>query len=111
MTVQLLESRGSEPHRSAVELERDLPEEQFRKGRQVVEPLPKRRNLQNDRVDPEVEVGPERLLLDESLEILVGGGDQADVDLALAHVAETPEFLLLQHLQELRLDGERHVPD
>ena len=56
---------------------------------------PKRRNLQDDRVDSEEEIGPECLLLDESVEVLVRGGDQADVDLALAHIAEAPEFLLL----------------
>src|ERR1035441_5568092 len=89
----------------------ELPEEQFRERGQIVGPLPKRRNLQDDRVDSEVEIGPECLLLYVSVEVLVRGGDQADVDLALAHVAEAPEFLLLQHLQELRLDGERHVPD
>src|SRR5664280_1294061 len=111
MSVELLESRGCKPHRFAIELERDLPEEQFRERGQIVGPLPKRRNLQDDRVDSEVEIGPECLLLDESVEVLVRGGDQADVDLALAHVAEAPEFLLLQHLQELRLDGEWHVPD
>ena len=39
------------------------------------------------------------------------GRDQADVDLPFAHVAEPPEFLLFQDLQELRLDGERNIPD
>src|ERR1035441_4192897 len=95
MSVELLESRGCKPHRFAIELERDLPEEQFRERGQIVGPLPKRRNLQDDRVDSEVEIGPECLLLDESVEVLVRGGDQADVDLALAHIAEAPEFLLL----------------
>src|ERR1035437_2938840 len=44
MSVKLLESRGGKPHRSAIELERDLPEEQFRERGQIVGPLPKRRN-------------------------------------------------------------------
>ena len=50
-------------------------------------PVAERRDDQRDRADPEVEVAAEPLLAGRAGEVLVGGGDQADVDLA---VAESP---------------------
>ncbi len=41
----------------------------------------------------------------------MGGGDDADVDLAASLGAEGPDFTLLQHAQELGLHGEAHLAD
>ena len=66
---------------------------------------------QGDRTDPVVEVAPEAVLADEVQQVLVRRGDEPDVHLAVAHVAQTPEAFLLQNLEELGLDGGVHVPD
>src|SRR5262249_21664503 len=50
-------------------------------------------------------------LLDELLEVLVRGRDETDVDVAIAHAAHTAKLLLLDHLEQLRLDLQVHVAD
>jgi hypothetical protein len=56
---------------------------------------------------PEVEVLAEPALLDLLLEVPVGGGHEADVDLVLLDVAEPGEAVGLEHAQELGLRGQR----
>jgi hypothetical protein len=44
-------------------------------------------------------------------QIPVRGGNKANVDEALSHIAETAERLFLQYLQQLWLDLNIQVPD
>ena len=63
------------------------------------------------RADPVVEVLAELLLLDEPAEVAVGRGEEAHVDLAVAHVAQPAEAQVLDHLQQLGLHLQVHVAD
>ena len=49
--------------------------------------------------------------LDRLLEVAVGGGDDADVDLDRLGAAEALDHPLLEHAQELDLDLQRQVAD
>ena len=53
----------------------------------------------------------ERVLVDLLFEVLVGRGDDADVDLDHLVAAQPLELLLLQHAQHLGLRLEAHVAD
>jgi hypothetical protein len=77
----------------------------------VLDALAQRRHAQRDRADPEVEVAPELLLLYELGQALVRRGDQLNVDLAVAHLAEPAEAFLLEHLQQLGLHLRVEVAD
>ena len=67
--------------------------------------------LDRDHAQPEVEVLAERPLLDLLLEVLVGRGDDPDVDLDRARRAEPLDFAFLQHAQHLGLRLGAHVAD
>ena len=56
-----------------------------------------------------IEVFAEAALGDFLLEILVGGGDYADIHVVLFRAAERPDFSFLQNAIELHLHGETHV--
>jgi hypothetical protein len=51
------------------------------------------------------------LLADQALEVAVGGADQRHVDLLLVARAQRRHPALLQHAQQARLQGQRHVAD
>jgi hypothetical protein len=70
-----------------------------------------RRHRDRHHVEPVVEVLAEFLARDRLFEVLVGGGDQANVDLDRARSAEPLELTLLQHAQDLGLGRGRHVAD
>src|SRR6266699_2008503 len=79
--------------------------------RQVLDPLAQRREHDRDDVQAVVEVLAEAPRLHLGLEVLVGGGEDADVDLERAVAAHPLELALLEHAQDLRLRLERHVAD
>jgi hypothetical protein len=64
-----------------------------------------------DGVDPEVEVGAKAALAHHAREVAVGRGDQANVDVVAAHVADAAEPLLLDDLQDPRLERDRDLAD
>src|SRR6266403_2095495 len=70
-----------------------------------------RRKHDRDDVQAVVEVLAEASRLHLGLEVLVGGGEDADVDLERAVAAHPFELALLEHAQDLRLRLERHVAD
>ena len=78
---------------------------------EVVAPLAQRRHRQRDDVEAEVEILAERALAMACLEIAVGGGDHADVDLDAAPRADALDDLLLQHAQQLGLQRRRQLAD
>ena len=63
-----------------------------------------------EHIDAEVEVGPELSLPDEFSEVLVGGGDDPDVD-GVTFVSPPHDLLFLQHPEEPGLNGEGGVAD
>ena len=64
-----------------------------------------------DDVEAVVQVLAEAPLGDGPLEVLVGGGDDADVDLDVAAGAEAGELAVLQDVQELGLQRQGHLAD
>ena len=80
-------------------------------SREVLPHLAQGRQGDDERVDAVVDIPAERSRIDELFEVLVRGADEAEVGDALVHVAQGAEALLLENLQELRLEGEVHVPD
>ena len=74
-------------------------------------PLAQRRDLDRDAVEAEVEIAPERALVDRGFQVTVGGGQHANVDRARLRAAEPEHLPLLQHAQQLDLDRDRHLAD
>src|SRR5687767_8708015 len=70
-----------------------------------------RGNEDVDDVEAIVEVLAEAALGHRALEVLVGGGDHADVDLDVAAGAQAGELAILQDVQELGLQGQGHLAD
>ena len=64
-----------------------------------------------DDIEAVVEILAELLLRDRLLQVAVRRGDDADIRPDRGVAADAGEFTLLQHAQELALDGERHLPD
>ena len=86
---------GQNGERLRRDVERQLPrlvgnlvQEVLDEQRDVEWPLPQRRNVEVDDVETPVEVLAEAPLLDLLLEVAVGGGDDPQVDLAFAIVAD-----------------------
>ena len=102
---------GGQAQPAPAQVVREPGEQLAREHRDVLGPLAKRRHAQRDRADPEVEVAPELLLLHELGQALVRRGHELHVDLAVAHVAQAAEALLLEHLQQLGLDLRVEVAD
>ena len=98
---------GRRPAHPAADAREDVP----RQDEDVLGPFPERRDPERERRDPVVEVVAELLLADHRLEVEVRARDEPDVDVPVADVAEPAERLLLEGLQELRLDRRVHVAD
>src|SRR5581483_5450925 len=79
--------------------------------RDLLAALAQRRQRDADDVQAEEEILAEFAVDDALLEILVRRGDDADVDAHVVLAAEARELAVLQHLQQLRLQREAHVPD
>jgi hypothetical protein len=62
-------------------------------------------------VEAVVEVLPEALVGDGGAELLVGGGDDADVDLGGAVLAQAADLALLDDAEQLGLEGDRGLGD
>src|SRR5207244_12211419 len=77
----------------------------------VLAALTQRRDLEHDHRQTEVEILAEPLLAGFTLQIAVRGGDDADVDLALAHASHAPHRALLDRPEQLPLEREVDVAD
>src|SRR5207244_2581023 len=102
---------GGQGLRLPLETRRGRGEGVLDQERQVLGPLAQRRERDRDDVQAVVEVLAEAPRLHLGLEVLVGGGEDADVDLERAVAAHPFELALLEHAQDLRLRLERHVAD
>ena len=67
--------------------------------------------LMRDDVEAEEQILAELPVGDRLLEIAVGRGDDADVDVDVVLAAEARELAVLQHLQQLGLQRRAHVAD
>ena len=76
-----------------------------------VAPLAERRNVDVEHVQPIVEVGAELAPCHRIVQVPVGRRDHAHVGPHRARAAQAHELALLQHAQELRLRGGRHLGD
>ena len=79
--------------------------------REVLEPLPQRRQLHRHDRQPVVEVLAEAPLLHPLLQLAVGGGDDAHVHRPLLVGADRDHGAVLEHPQQLGLGRQRHVAD
>src|SRR6185503_6536392 len=79
--------------------------------RHVLHALGERRQADDLEGEPVVEVGTELAVDHRLLEIEVGRGDHADVDLDRLAAGDALEPLVLEHAQDLGLELQRHVAD
>ncbi len=96
---------GGEPlHRFPVP-DAELLQEEIAQGGDVAVPLGQRRHVDVDDIQPVEQILAELSLADHLVQIAIGGGNQADVDgnrLGAPHALELP---LLDHAEQLHLDG------
>ena len=95
----------------AAEALRRVLQEVLDQQRNVLAPLGERRDDELDDAQPVVEILAELPGAHRRLEILVGGGEHAHVDLERLVAADALELALLQRAQQLGLRLERHVAD
>src|SRR5712691_2054054 len=68
--------------------------------------LAERRDSKVDHVQPVIQVFPEAVLFNGTLEVSVRGGDDTDVDLDLAGASDAAKLLALDRPQQLRLTAQ-----
>ena len=73
--------------------------------------LTQRGHAQRNAADSEIQVAAECPLLHLAGKVLVGGGDQPDVDLPLAYRAQAAKALFLQYLEQLGLHTRIDIAD
>src|SRR2546423_800101 len=82
-----------------------------RQERNIFTPLMKCWKLNRYDAQAVIQVFPESALGNFLLKILIGGGDDADVDVVFLGAADRPDFTFLQHAIEFDLHGQTHVSD
>ena len=86
-------------------------EEMRGEQRDILLAVAQRRQVERDDVEAVEEVFAEAALFDGLLQVDVGGGDDADVDLDFVGAAEMHEAAVLQHAQDLGLHIHAHGAD
>ena len=84
-----------------------VPHEQ----RDVLAPIAQRRHGERKHVEPVEQIAAEAPLPHFLVQIAVGGGDDAHVDVDRPRAAEPLDLAVLQHAQQLRLQLERQLAD
>jgi hypothetical protein len=79
--------------------------------RDVFLPLAQRRELNLHDIQPEEEIAPERAFLHFLDEIAIGRGDDREFRPPYRQRSKRPEFSLLEHPQQFRLQVERQLAD
>ena len=79
--------------------------------RNVGQTRPKRRNFQLDDIEPVIEVFTELSALHQPFQGLIGGGNNAYVNLSLTRLAQASDGALLEHAQQTGLMLQRHRGD
>src|SRR5258705_7536674 len=103
MGQEALEDVPREKHALPVVLARVLLAEVLGEDGNLLGAIAERGDEDVDDVEAVVEVLAEASLGDGALQVLIGGGDDADVDLDVAAGAQAGELAILQDVQELGL--------
>jgi len=82
-----------------------------RQQRHVLGPVPQRRQIDGDDVEPVEQVLAELALGDPVLQICVGCGDDPNVNTQRARFADREDLALLEKSQQLGLDVDWQVAD
>jgi hypothetical protein len=82
-----------------------------RQQRDVLGALAQRGDRDRDHVEPIEQVAAEAPRLDLRLQVAVGGGDDAHIDLHRRVAAHRTHLAVLEHAQELPLEPDAHVAD
>ena len=80
-------------------------------ARDVFAAVAQRRIFDGEHAEPVEEVLAETTGFDRGFEVTIGRGDDAHIHFARTRVADTFDFLLLQHAQQLGLHGQRDFAD
>src|SRR5438093_9025272 len=89
----------------------ELGEEMIDEHRDLFAPLPKGWDPDLDDVQAVVQVFPELVRPHGGLEVAIGGGDEPHVGADDLLAADAGELAVLEHVQELGLEPQRHLPD
>src|SRR5271166_129116 len=111
LLLQLVHRRRRYPRNAFVHGQGELADEVVREQRDVLAAFAQRRQFDAEDVEPVEKVGTELTLLDQFFQILVGGGDAAEVYLNDLVAAHARDFALLQHAQQVGLRLESDVAD
>ena len=84
-------------------------QEVFQQQGDILDPLAQRRDANRQHVQAVEEVLPETAGGGQGLQVLIGGGDDADIAVNRGVAADALELLFLQQPQQLRLRARRHV--
>ena len=107
--LQEQEGGLGELHRLPAPLVGEPVHEVLGQDRDVLGPVGQGRHHHPDGAHPVEQVGPEQPLPHQGLQVLVGGGQEAEVHLPVVHLPQAAEALLLQGLEQLGLDLQVHV--
>ena len=89
----------------------ELAQEVIDEHRDLLPTLAERRDADLDDVETVVEVLAELMDAHRGLEVAVGGGDQAHVGVDDLLAADAGELAVLQHVEQLGLQPQRHLAD
>ena len=92
-------------------LGRILLQEVPHQGPHVLGPLAQGRDGDRGHVQPVIEVAPKRPRFHAFGQVLVGGGDDADIDLARTGTADAHDLSVLEHAQQAGLHGQGKLAD
>ena len=84
-------------------------EEVFQQQGNIVDPLAQRRDADRQHVQAVEEVLPEAAGGGQGLQVLIGGGDDADIAMNRGVAPDALELLFLQQPQQFRLRARRHI--
>ena len=82
-----------------------------RQDQGILTPLAQWGGFNTQHIQAVIEIFPELLLLNRQLQILVGGGDDSQIDGDITGAAQPAERLMLQHPQQLGLQRRAHLAD
>src|SRR5258708_5960253 len=106
-----LERRRGKALRPPVAFPAEEIDEMTHQRRDVLAAIAQRRHADRDDAQTEIEILAEGAALDLRLEVLVGRGNHADVDLDRARRSETLDLPFLQHPEDFGLRLRAHIAD
>src|SRR6476620_2910019 len=77
----------------------------------IVRPFTKGRQMQHDPFEPKIQIFPEPAFDHAAMQVLVGGGDNPDIDGSRFGITDAVKRLFLKHPQELTLMIDAEIAD